>query len=212
MDTIFKTGDILAFHSHGTFSSLITLGEKIRSSDGSPIPSHVAIVRDSTTIIESTTLGKTPDFELHKVLKGVQRVAIEERIASHQGSIWHVPLKDPLSESDSNRMVKWLDEIKHQELGYDWAGIAGIGIELITGLKLHTWENFGQLFCSELATKALQIAGVVPDDLSPFEQTPADVIRFICMDKPIVLKTEMKAVRFDFRLENWKKELTTLRV
>ena len=40
--------------------------------------------------------------------------------------------------------------------------------------------DISNLFCSELVTKALQIAGIVDEHITPAEQTPADVVKFSC--------------------------------
>jgi hypothetical protein len=44
------------------------------------------------------------------------------------------------------------------------------------------------LFCSELVTCALQLAGVVDETLNPSAQTPADVMEFSCFQEPVLIQ------------------------
>lgn len=48
--------------------------------------------------------------------------------------------------------------------------------------------NYSTLFCSELVTRALQVAGVVDSQVDPTSQTPADVVGFSCFEKPVQIK------------------------
>jgi hypothetical protein len=48
--------------------------------------------------------------------------------------------------------------------------------------------NYSTLFCSELVTRALQLAGVVDSRVDPASQTLANVVSFSCFEKPVQIK------------------------
>jgi len=192
-----KTGDVLAFSGNAGFSKFI------RWSTGS-IYSHVGIVLntnlgggfgDSVLVIESRTETIGTDAAGVKLLKGVQLQWLSKRILMYDGAVWLLPLKKPLPEEGKHKMQAWLRETNNKITPYDSVQLMGAGLDLFDRMKLsYSSEDLSTLFCSELVTKALQIAGVVDASLSPSEQTPRDVVNFPIYNAPILFKSDSDPV------------------
>ncbi|MGC9504887.1 hypothetical protein [Baaleninema sp.] len=186
-----KTGDVIAFSGNTGFSDLIKWGT------GSTY-SHVGIVLklglsggfgDSVMVVESTTEVSRSEVSPTEIIKGVQLNWLSKRTLLYDGAVWWVPLKHPLPPEGKTQAEAWLRETHNQRVPYDFAQVMGSGIDLFDRLGLSNQEDFSRLFCSELVSKALKIAGVLDDNLNPSEQTPADVVNFPCLDRPVLIKS-----------------------
>ncbi len=186
-----RTGDVIAFSGKGRVSEII------KWKTGSPY-SHVGLVLevdlyggigDAVFLIESTTLSNLPDIKTGEFREGVQLHFLSNRVDSYDGEIWWVPLKDGLSQTAEFKLQKWLRGKHQSRTKYDNFQVFGAGLDLfdwIPGLEME--PDFSSLFCSELVMKALQMAGVVSDDINPSEQTPDDVVKYSCFDNVIKIK------------------------
>ena len=185
-----KTGDVIAFSGNSLVSRLI------KWKTGSPY-SHVGIVMDGdikggigkvVLMVESTVTVK-PDASARKVINGVQLHFLSKKLECYDGGAWWLPLKELLPHYAAFSMQQWLREKRADRVPYDFIQALGAGVEmfdLIPGFE--SQPDFSSLFCSELVTKALQIAGVVGDSINASEQTPADVAAFGCFNGAVRIK------------------------
>lgn len=178
-----KPGDLIGSRGVGLQSDIIC---RLTGSD----LSHVAIigVDDPSLLFESTTLTNLPDEQTSLIVKGVQLHAVEKRVENYDGDMYLYPLREPLSDERRKAMTDWLTHVHDERVPYHWTGIMGLGVELLTGLKLLGQSKFDQVFCSELATKALQVAGVIGEALNPAEQTPSMLVALNCFGPRVTLK------------------------
>lgn len=184
-----KTGDVIAFSGKGRASEIIKWYTNSEFS-------HVGIVLNTSMteigsivlLIESTSLVNIPDAVTKELWKGVQIHILSNRLNNYDGEAWVLPLKSPLNEARSRDMQQWLRRTHTDKIPYDTVQAIGAGADLIDMFGIVNEPDFSSLFCSELVTKALQIAGVVPAYVNPSEITPADVSRFECFDEPIKIE------------------------
>lgn len=181
-------GDVIAFAGKGRVSRLIQW--KTQS-----VYSHVGMVLDAdmqggvgkaVLMVESTALRTLPDMASGKFVKGVQMHFLSHRLGAYDGQAWWLPLKEKLPIHAAYNMQKWLRTMHHHQVRYDTLQAMGAGCDLfdwMPGLQME--PDFSSLFCSELVCKALQIAGVVEDELNASEQTPADVVGYGCFRVPV---------------------------
>ena len=194
-----KTGDVIGFSGNTGFSEVIKWGT------GS-MYSHVGIVLtasmgggfgDSVLVVESTTetSHQVASKEGQELIKGVQMNWLSKRALMYDGAVWWFPLKDPLPPEGRSKMEAWLRETHSQRVTYDSIQVMGAGIKLWERLGLSGPEDLSRLFCSELVTKALRVAGVVDPEINPSRQTPANVVNFPCLDYPVLLKGDSTPVQ-----------------
>jgi hypothetical protein len=173
-----RTGDLVAFGGKGRISGLIKLITR-------SLVSHVGLVlradfslgkEESVMLIESTTLTNLPDMATGHLIKGVQMHWLSTRLSAHEGEAWWHPLKTPLAAGRAEEMTRWLRKAHAQQLPYDTIQAIGAGVDFWDGLGLTNDPDFSRLFCSELCARALQIAGRLPQDLNPSEETPASLL------------------------------------
>lgn len=185
-----KTGDAIAFSGKAGFSNLIKWVTK-------SLYSHVGLVLTarlgggfgpSVLIVESTTETDLTDVYNRQVIKGVQLHWLSKRIQMYDGEVFWVPLKEPLPTEGKTQMEAWLRETHNQRVPYDSVQVMGAGLDLFDRLGLHNQPDFSKLFCSELVTRALQIASAIDFSINPSEQTPKNVVDFPCFHAPILLK------------------------
>jgi len=81
-------------------------------------------------------------------------------------------------------MQGWLRQTYNKQTPYDDTQIMGAAIDIFDNFKLENKEDFSTIFCSELVTKALKVAGVVSESVNASEQTPQDVVNFPCLQAP----------------------------
>lgn len=156
---------------------------------------HVAIVLSvqgdpavdpAVLIAESHIDISLPSVGTGKRILGVQTQWLSSRLATAVGPTWWAPLKTPLQAEALDKMQTWLYSLEAQRIPYDFVQAIGAGIDLFDSIGLCNTANDAALFCSELVTRALQIAGVLDPQINAAEQTPTDVMRFPCF-KPLVL-------------------------
>lgn len=186
-----KTGDVIAFSGNSRVSRLIQWKTGSRYS-------HVGIVIEadikgglgqSVLMMESTAICNQPDVLGKKMIKGVQMHFLSNRLESYDGSAWWISLKELLPHYAAFNMQQWLREKRSEHIKYDTIQALGAGIDILDWIPgIQNDRDFSSFFCSELVTKALQIAGIVNDNINPSEQTPADVAAMPCFGSPIQVK------------------------
>lgn len=176
-----KSGDIIAFSGKGPTSNLI------KWKTNSHI-SHVGIIAETNVfgsnrvmMCESTTLVDEPDAIDKTLTKGVQMHFLSQRIDGYNGDIYWHPLQDKLEKKYEKSMQQWLSSKHSNKTPYDTMQALGAGLDLLDPYGLDNETDFSSLFCSELVTRALQIAGEVGPHINPSEMTPKDVLTFSCL-------------------------------
>tara|TARA_R110002096_G_scaffold137381_1_gene290692 strand:- start:148 stop:678 length:531 start_codon:yes stop_codon:yes gene_type:complete len=168
-----KTGDVIGFSGKGDVSNVI------KQFTGCDI-SHIGIVyrtpEDRVVIMESTSLNDIPDCVTGERIKGVQQQYLSDRLASYDGQAYWYALDADVE--DFEPMFDWLEQVHENRTEYDTAQAIGAGIDYFVP---ENHECLNKLFCSELVSHALQLAGVVPDEINASEETPADVIKYPCL-------------------------------
>lgn len=181
-----KVGDLIVYSGYSIADKLI------QWKTGSPY-SHVAIVCDvndslrsfdRVLIIEASTSTQLNNFNGQAAVRGAQVHSLTEWIDAYkdQGEIWWLPLSTKLSTDEQARMQAWLSDIFDQQVQYSNLKTLLLGLNLTFGLNLQSPDK-SCFFCSELVTRALQIAGVVNSFIDPTQQTPKDVANFSCVDR-----------------------------
>jgi hypothetical protein len=175
-----KVGDVLTFSGTDIPSGVVKLATQ------SPYV-HVAIAHtvdpdapptQSILIAESHIDISLPSVGTGKRILGVQFQWLAHRLAHHPGQVWWVPLKTPLTPLQIAEMQVWLQTIESQQIPYDFIQA------IAAGVTRRNTADYSSLFCSELVTRALQIAGVVNETINPSQQVPADVMQFPCFQSP----------------------------
>ena len=190
-----KTGDVIAFSGNKGAAHIIKWASNSQYN-------HVALVLEtdlgggfgkSILVIESTPVLEPRDAEGRKAIKGVQINWLSRDLDIYNGKVWWVPLKQPLAPDKLVEMQSWLRQTYNERKRFDTVQALGSGFDLLDRLGLANPPNLSRLFCSELVTEALQIAGVVDPSLDPSEQTPGDVVKFPCfIQNPILIKPDAK--------------------
>lgn len=180
-----KVGDLIVYSGYSIADKLI------QWKTGSPY-SHVAIVCDvndslrsfdRVLMIEASTSTRLNNFNGQAAIRGVQVHSLTEWIDAYkdQGEIWWLPLSTKLSTDGQARMQAWLSDIFDRQVHYSNRKTLLLGLNLTFGLKLQS-SDLSCFFCSELVTRALQIAGVVNPFINSTQQTPKDVVHFSCVE------------------------------
>jgi hypothetical protein len=182
-----KIGDVLTFSGNDLPSNVVRLTTQ-------SIYVHVAIAHTidpqappkNTILIAESHVDRTlPSVGTGKHIIGVQFQWLLDRLTHHPGKAWWTPLKTPLSIKNTARLQLWLQTIESQEIPYDFIQAIATGISQLEPLKtLKTTPDYSALFCSELVTRALQIAEAIPPTINPSQQTAADVMQFPCFQSP----------------------------
>jgi hypothetical protein len=182
-----KIGDVIAFGGHDIGSDVVKFATKSHYS-------HVGIVfkvhqsggcGDSVLMAESHIDTSLPSVGTGDRLAGVQFQWVTGRLSVSSGRAWWVPLQTELGRGAIAQMQAWLTEVEAKKTPYDWEQAVGAGIDLP---HFRNRPDFSALFCSELVTRALQLARVVPPQINPSEQTPANVLTFPCWKPPVLIK------------------------
>lgn len=186
-----KPGDVLAFATHSLPGNVVKWATRSRYV-------HVAIVLSVTTthehpdpilIAESHINMSLPSEGTGKKQLGVQFQRLSQRMVACEGSVWLAALKQPLKQDGLVKMRRWLRDVEARAVPYDFPQAVKAGIEVLDDIGLGNRPDFKALFCSELVTRALQIAGCVEASVNPSEQTPRDVMAYDCLDTPLLLHT-----------------------
>jgi hypothetical protein len=159
---------------------------------------HVAIVlsvcqsspsstqADPILIAESHIDISLPSVGTGRRTLGVQTQWLSKRLATVHGSVWWAALKTTPEPINLQQMQAWLLEAEKQRIPYDFPQAIATGLPLLDQIGIEIPEDYSALFCSELVTHALQLAGVLDESINPSEQTPTDVMQFPCF-KPLIL-------------------------
>ncbi|MBD3883183.1 hypothetical protein IFO70_15565 [Phormidium tenue FACHB-886] len=145
---------------------------------------------DSILIIESHVDVSLPSVGTGKCMLGVQMQWLSQRLATYDGKLWWSPLKTPLSAEAITAMQTWLRHMEAQQIPYDFTQAIEVGVAAFTHTTLKHLADYSALFCSELVTVALQLAGVLDQEINASAQTPADVMQFPCLQPPIAIQIE----------------------
>jgi hypothetical protein len=184
-----KTGDLIAFSGRICISRVNQLVTQ------SPY-SHVAMVLEvemgggfgkSVLIIESAAPQTDRDPTGRKAIKGVQVNWLSRRLDMYKGKAWWLPLKEPIAPDNLFKMQMWLRQTYNERRPFATVQAAKAGLMLLNKVGLGNKLDLSALFCSELITAALQVAGVVDPYINPSKQTPVDVVNLPCFAKPPIL-------------------------
>lgn len=185
-----KSGDVIAFSGNSRFSKLIKLLTRSQYSHvGLVLRDQSKLFNETLLLIESTTQIHLIDANGRQAIKGVQLHLLSQRLSLYNGTAFWVPLKNPIPQERIENMTLWLRNIYDEKIPYSYARTCGIAltkIENACGIKIK--PNYSTLFCSELVTRALQLAGAVDQKIEPASQTPANIVEFTCFDKPKQIK------------------------
>ena len=184
-----KIGDVVAFSGKGRVSKIIKWKTNSKVSHVGMVYKMDSLGIPRIQLIESTTLGNLPDIKEGKARKGVQLQFLSQRLDTYDGEAWIYPLKDEIKSVWLTNMLVWLTDVHTKKIDYDSFQAIGAGLDLfdmIPGIEME--PDFSSLFCSELVSKALKIAGVICDEINTSEQTPADICDYSCFEKPIKIK------------------------
>ncbi|MEO0373589.1 MAG: hypothetical protein AAF329_02960 [Cyanobacteria bacterium P01_A01_bin.17] len=185
-----KTGDVIVFSTDGLPSTVVKIATRSEYV-------HTAIVlfthqehtsAGSVVIAESHVDVNRPSLGTGEKIMGAQHQWLEHRLKA-QGKVWWLPLKVPLVNDQRLRLQNWLQEIEAQQVPYDFGQVAGAALDMGDTMGLENTPDDKALFCSELVTRALQIAGVVESHINAAEQVPADIIQFPCFQPPVLIKS-----------------------
>ncbi len=185
-----KTGDVIAFSGKGKVSQIIKWKTNSQFSHvGIIMNTHMqGGVGEAVLLFESTAFSYIPDDATKEIINGVQMHFLSRRIESYAGNAWWLPLKEKMAEYQEFNMQKWLRNVHESRVKYDAVGAIGAGEDLFDWIPgIENEPDFSSLFCSELVAKALQVAGVISEDINPSEQTPADIAKFGCVAEPVAL-------------------------
>jgi hypothetical protein len=186
-----RPGDVIAFSGSDLPSTVVKVATRSHYV-------HVAIIFSVTAnhqgghnilLAESHIDTSLPSVGTGKRIHGVQLQWLVERLTM-PGPIWWAALKTPLSPTALMAMQSWLSDLEQKRIPYDFVQAVEAGIDgLLPGdRKITTHLDEHALFCSELVTRALQLAGVVDATLNPAEQTPVEVMQFPCFQAPVLIK------------------------
>lgn len=185
-----KPGDVLTF-ANSDLPAIV-----VQTATQSPYV-HAAIVLsvtptaeidDPILIAESHIDLSIPSIGTGERNFGVQTHWLAPKLANRRGKAWWAPLRDPLPEQRLERMQFWLREAEQQHIPYDIVQALGAGIAEITNTHGTIQPDDSALFCSELVTRALQVAGAVANTVNAAEQTPANVMEFSCLASPVLIQ------------------------
>jgi hypothetical protein len=184
-----KPGDVIAFSGCDIPSEVVKLATRSEYV-------HVAIVLGQQLnsegipdilITESHIDISLPSLGTGKRTLGVQIQWLSKRLAQCEGSVWWAALKQPLDQAGVGVMQAWLHDQEQHQVPYDFVQAIGAGLNAIDHIEILSKSDTKALFCSELVTCALQLAGALNHELNPAEQTPVDVMGFPCFKAPVLI-------------------------
>ncbi len=165
-----KTGDLVLFSGKGAFSDIIKYGTLSKWS-------HVGMILhipeyDFLTVWESTTLSNVKDLESGSPRKGVQLVPLSNRVQKYSGDISVRQLKGgDLPEDSLRKLMDLRKELRGKE--YEQSKVELLK-SAYDGPFGDNNEDLSSIFCSELVAEAYQRLGLVTEEKSSNEYTPAD--------------------------------------
>ena len=196
-----KVGDVLAFGGTDLPSDVVKLATRscfvhvaIVFSTDLPAPSQElkdgVSQTDSILIMESHIDASLPSVGTGKCTLGVQMQWLSQRLKTYDGRLWGAPLKTPLTAEGIAAMQTWLRKMEAQRIPYDFTQAIEVGVAAFTRTQREHLTDYSALFCSELVTVSLQLAGALDPEINASAQTPADVMQFPCLQPPIAIAIE----------------------
>ena len=165
-----NTGDLVLFSGKGRISGLIRWFTKSKWSHIGMVIKSIDL--DALLLWESTTLSKIKDIHSLTATHGVQLVALSERVNSYDGAIGIRKLE---CVGMTPVMMQSLRDFRTEIKGRPYEQSK---IELIKsaydGPGGHNDEDLSSIFCSEMVAEAYQRMGLLTEDKSSNEYTPAD--------------------------------------
>jgi hypothetical protein len=188
----FKPGDLITFSGLKIDAAVVRLFTR---SDYS----HTAIVLDThlegnanpnVAIAESTSYTSLPDYKNRKRKPGVQVHYLDNWLNAYRnyGRAWWIPLAKPLSPEGILKMQNWLWNLHDRQVPYSCSKSIGAWLKINRYLTRYDNQNVQTVFCSELATLALQIAGAIDSSVLACEQTPQLLSTLECFEAPVLLE------------------------
>ena len=196
-----KTGDVLAFGGADLPSDVVKLATRscfvhvaiVFSTDFPADPQDLDQMysqEDSILIMESHVDASLPSVGTGKCTLGVQMQWLSQRLTTYDGKLWWAPLKTPLTAEGIATMQTWLRKMEAEQIPYDFPQAIEVGVAAFTRTQRDHLTDYSALFCSELVTVALQLAGALDQKINASAQTPADVMQFSCLQQPIAIAIE----------------------
>jgi hypothetical protein len=189
-------GDVIAFSGKGNFSEIIKWATRASVS-------HVGVILQSKLLIE----GEPQEGYFNQIIEstslngfsGVSISRLSDRIATHEGEIWWLPLSDAVKKKID--LKKFYDFLIHQERKpYDMPQAIKSALDafdntfLLSGLTYNI-EDFSKYFCSELVAAGLEAGGAI-GSINASEVTPIDLCMFnIFQPSYFQLKGEDKDIK-----------------
>ena len=167
---VLKTGDLVLFSGKGGLSAGIKWGTRSRWS-------HVGMVVrlegfDFVGLWESTTLSDVADMESGEKRKGVQLVALRERLKRYEGEVAIRRLEGmKIGEAELAGLMAFKGEMKGR--GYE-ENLFELIKSAYDGPGGRNEEDLSSVFCSELVAEAYQRMGLLGEEKASNEYTPAD--------------------------------------
>lgn len=171
-----QPGDIIAF------SGKTYVDEIIKFTTRSNV-SHIGIVLKSSDLPYNKNLECDENQIMEALFSSVIINCLENRIENYDGAIWWLPLKESIRTKMN--IKKYYDFIlQQQSKKYDIPEAIKSAIDIFDKfpfclLKKFTYniEDISKVFCSELATAALEESGAIAN-INASEVTPIDLCMF----------------------------------
>lgn len=183
----FKTGDLILFSSHTFWAA----GTKYWTE--SPF-SHTGVLYETNgrwISFESTDDLDPVDFYPTKSppWSGVHAFDFDERIASYFGDVYHLPLKNPLTDAQKQTLWRFLAAHRGRRTKFAYRDLFGAGMDWFDGIGLTlNRESYESMICSTFVGAAMKEIGLLPKSANANELTPADVPKFTFVQKPFPMK------------------------
>ncbi|QDU32582.1 hypothetical protein KS4_06160 [Poriferisphaera corsica] len=167
---VLRTGDLVLFSGKGGMSAGIKWGTMSQWS-------HVGMVVrldgfDFVGLWESTTLSDVADVESGEKRKGVQLVALRERLNRYQGEVAIRRLEGiEIGEKELAGLMAFKGEMNGR--GYE-SNLFELVRSAYDGPMGRNEEDLSSVFCSELVAEAYQRMGLLGEEKASNEYTPAD--------------------------------------
>ena len=150
-----KALDIILFSGRGLTSRAIQLGSFSKYS-------HVGIMVDEHTLLESTTLNGA---------NGVRTIALDELKQTYNGSMYMMESTVEIMEEDEEILVEFLTETMFMPYNKSTWEV----MKSALGWLPNTKEDLSSYFCSELVIEVLQQMRFVKDDRPSDDYSPKEV-------------------------------------
>jgi hypothetical protein len=183
---------VIAFGGKGEFSRIIKWATRGKVSHVGVILQRKMVGQNDldasffNELIESTTMNG---------LEGVSTSRLSDRVQSHSGELWWLPLSDQVREKLD--LVKYFNFLfKQKGKKYDMPQAIGSGIDFMDRWHMLGWneEDFSKFFCSELVAAGLEAGGAIPE-VNSSEVTPIDICRWSIYREAIQLVGEPTEIK-----------------